>query len=189
MFVNIEFFLSIPPGEDMGGGATWTIHPPPVSVPATCIITCREEHSLTFTVTLSDQRYNVCLEKGSDQLFVSCCQCLNQLIRTLFESHHKSYVNLIVPLSHSATYYLFQQQTRNQCFGSGSGQIRIIGSDLDPLQESLIWIRVPKKNRDKLAYNSTLAIEELCPAGNDRLGPRAGGQTLHTTKLKVLYKS
>ena len=34
-----------------------------------------------------------------------------------------------------------------QCFGSGSGWIRIIGPDpdLDPLQETLIWIRVQKK--------------------------------------------
>ena len=29
------------------------------------------------------------------------------------------------------------------CFGSGSGRIRIIGPDPDPLQETLIWIRVP----------------------------------------------
>ena len=33
----------------------------------------------------------------------------------------------------------------NQCFGSGSGRIRIIGQDPDPYQETLIWIRVPKK--------------------------------------------
>ena len=39
-----------------------------------------------------------------------------------------------------------------QCFGSGSGWIRIIWPDPDPLQEKLIWIRVAKKNRDKLAY-------------------------------------
>ena len=39
-----------------------------------------------------------------------------------------------------------------QCFGSGSGWIRIIWPDPDPLQETLIWIRVVKKNRDKLAY-------------------------------------
>ena len=48
-----------------------------------------------------------------------------------------------------------------QCFGSGSGRIRIIGqdSDPDPYQETLIWIRVPKKNRDKLAYKSTKIIK------------------------------
>ena len=46
-----------------------------------------------------------------------------------------------------------------QCFGSGSGWIRIIGPDPDPLQETLIWIRVPKKNRDKLAYKSTKIIK------------------------------
>ena len=33
-----------------------------------------------------------------------------------------------------------------QCFGSGSGRIRIILPDPDPYQEKLIWIRVPKKN-------------------------------------------
>ena len=32
-------------------------------------------------------------------------------------------------------------------------------SDPDPYQESLIWIRVPKKNRDKLAYKSTKIIK------------------------------
>ena len=32
-----------------------------------------------------------------------------------------------------------------QCFGSGSGRIRIIWPDPDPYQEMLIWIRVPKK--------------------------------------------
>ena len=32
-----------------------------------------------------------------------------------------------------------------QCFGSGSGSIRIIWPDPDPHQETLIWIRVPKK--------------------------------------------
>ena len=32
---------------------------------------------------------------------------------------------------------------KKQCFGSG--RIRIIGTDPDPLQETLIWIRVPKK--------------------------------------------
>ena len=43
--------------------------------------------------------------------------------------------------------------TRYQCYGSGSGRIRIIwpDPDPDPYQETLIWIRVPKKNRDKLA--------------------------------------
>ena len=48
-----------------------------------------------------------------------------------------------------------------QCFGSGSGRIRIIGQDPDPdpYQETLIWIRVPKKNRDKHAYKSTKIIE------------------------------
>ena len=34
---------------------------------------------------------------------------------------------------------------REQCFGSGSGRIRIISPDLDPLQETLIRIRVAKK--------------------------------------------
>ena len=38
-------------------------------------------------------------------------------------------------------------------------RIRIIGPDPDPLQEMLIWIRVPKKNRDKLAYKSTKIIK------------------------------
>ena len=41
------------------------------------------------------------------------------------------------------------QIDRQQCFGSGSGRIRIIGQDPDPdpdpYQETLIWIRVPKK--------------------------------------------
>ena len=37
-----------------------------------------------------------------------------------------------------------------QCFGSGSGWIRIIWPDPNPLQETLIRIRVAKKNRDKL---------------------------------------
>ena len=50
-----------------------------------------------------------------------------------------------------------------QCFGSGSGRIRIIGPDRDPdpdpHQETLIWIRVPKKNCDKLAYKSTKIIK------------------------------
>ena len=44
---------------------------------------------------------------------------------------------------------------KNQCFGSGSGRIRIIRPDPDPLKETLIWIRVPKKSSDKLAYKST----------------------------------
>ena len=35
---------------------------------------------------------------------------------------------------------------------SGSGWIRIIWPDPDPLKETLIWIRVVKKNRDKLVY-------------------------------------
>ena len=36
-----------------------------------------------------------------------------------------------------------------QCFGSGSGWIRIIWSDPDPYQETLIWIRVaPKINQN-----------------------------------------
>ena len=46
-----------------------------------------------------------------------------------------------------------------QCFGSVSGRIRIIWPDPDPYQETLIWIRVPKKNRDKLAYKSTKIIK------------------------------
>ena len=41
-------------------------------------------------------------------------------------------------------------QNNNQCFGSG--WIRIILPDPDPLQERLIWIWVVKKIRDKLAY-------------------------------------
>ena len=45
----------------------------------------------------------------------------------------------------------------NQCFGSGSGRIRIIWPD--PYQETLIWIRVPKNNCDKLAYKSTKIIK------------------------------
>ena len=57
----------------------------------------------------------------------------------------------------------------SQCFGSGSGsgRIRIIGQDPDPdpdpdpYQDTLIWIRVPKKNRDKLAYKSTKIIKIL----------------------------
>ena len=36
-------------------------------------------------------------------------------------------------------------------------RIRIIWPD--PHQETLIWIRVPKKNRDKLAYKSTKIIK------------------------------
>ena len=45
--------------------------------------------------------------------------------------------------------------TTVQCFGSG--RIRIIWPDPDPHphQETLTWIRLPKKNRDKLAYKST----------------------------------
>ncbi len=36
-----------------------------------------------------------------------------------------------------------------QRFGSGSGRIRIIWSDPDPYQETLIWIRVaPKINQN-----------------------------------------
>ena len=36
-----------------------------------------------------------------------------------------------------------------QCFGSGSGRIRIIWSDPDPYQETSIWIRVaPKINQN-----------------------------------------
>ena len=46
-----------------------------------------------------------------------------------------------------------------QCFGSGSGRIRIICPDPDQYQETLIWIRVTKKNRDKLAYKSTKIIK------------------------------
>ena len=38
-------------------------------------------------------------------------------------------------------------------------RIRIISPDPDPLQETLIWIRVPKKDRDKLAYKSTKIIK------------------------------
>ena len=37
-------------------------------------------------------------------------------------------------------------------------RIRIIWPDPDPLQETLIWILVAKKNRDKLAYKSTKII-------------------------------
>ena len=37
-------------------------------------------------------------------------------------------------------------------------RIRIIGPDPDPLQETLIRIRVAKKNRDKLTYKSTIII-------------------------------
>ena len=54
-----------------------------------------------------------------------------------------------------------------QCFGSGSGsgRIRIIwpdpDPDPDPYQETLIWIRVPKQNRDKLAYKSTKIIKKI----------------------------
>jgi len=33
---------------------------------------------------------------------------------------------------------------KHQCFGPGSGWIRIIWPDPDPLQETLIWIRVAK---------------------------------------------
>ena len=39
--------------------------------------------------------------------------------------------------------------------GSGSGRIRFIGPDPDPLQETLIWIRVPKKSiifKKEIAY-------------------------------------
>ena len=35
--------------------------------------------------------------------------------------------------------------TFHQCFGSGSGRIRIIWPDPDPYQGTLIWIQVPKK--------------------------------------------
>ena len=40
-------------------------------------------------------------------------------------------------------------------------RIRIIGQDPDPdlYQETLIWIRVPKKNPDKLAYKSTKILK------------------------------
>jgi len=37
--------------------------------------------------------------------------------------------------------------------------IHISVSDPDPHQETLIWIRVPQKNRDKLAYKSTKIIK------------------------------
>ena len=33
-----------------------------------------------------------------------------------------------------------------QCFGSGSGRIRIIWSDPDPYQEALMWIWVAPKD-------------------------------------------
>ena len=50
----------------------------------------------------------------------------------------------------------------SQCFesGSGSGGIRIVWPDPDPIQESLdlIWILVAKENRDKLTYKSTKSI-------------------------------
>ena len=35
----------------------------------------------------------------------------------------------------------------------------IFNSVSDPDQETLIWIRVPKQNRDKLAYKSTKIIK------------------------------
>ena len=40
-------------------------------------------------------------------------------------------------------------------------RIRIIGPDPvpDPLKETLIWIRVPKKKSDKLAYKSIKIIK------------------------------
>ena len=44
---------------------------------------------------------------------------------------------------------------KKQCFGSGSGWIRIIGPDPDPLHETLIRIRVAKNNHDNFAYKST----------------------------------
>ena len=49
---------------------------------------------------------------------------------------------------------------RKQFSGSGSGWIRIIwpDPDPDPLQETLIRIRVAKKNRDELACKSTKII-------------------------------
>ena len=47
---------------------------------------------------------------------------------------------------------------KKQCFGSG--RIRIISLDPDlALQETLIWIRLPKINRDKLAYKSIKIIK------------------------------
>jgi len=35
----------------------------------------------------------------------------------------------------------------------------VLNSVSDPYQETLIWIRVPKKNRDKIAYKSTKIIK------------------------------
>ena len=62
---------------------------------------------------------------------------------------------------HNWTYYFHRLKNHSkgyiQCFGSGSGWIRIIwpGPDPDQLQETLIWIRVAKNNSGKLGYNST----------------------------------
>ena len=60
-----------------------------------------------------------------------------------------------VPMQYMNTFY--GPHTSEQCFGSGSGRIRIIGPD--PLKETFIWIRVPNKDRDKLAYKSTKIIK------------------------------
>ena len=35
----------------------------------------------------------------------------------------------------------------------------VLLADPGPYQETLIWIRVPKQNRDKLAYKSTKIIK------------------------------
>ena len=40
-------------------------------------------------------------------------------------------------------------------------KVQVSVSDPDPYQETLIWIRVPKKNRDKFAYKSTKIIKIL----------------------------
>ena len=39
------------------------------------------------------------------------------------------------------------------------GSVLLADPDPDPYQETLIWIRVPKQNRDKLAYKSTKIIK------------------------------
>ena len=65
----------------------------------------------------------------------------------------------LCPLLQQKTFWASHRMRTFQCFGSESGRIRIIWPDPDPHQEALIWIRVPKKNRDKLAYKSTKIIK------------------------------
>ena len=74
------------------------------------------------------------------------------------KSHFAWIPTLRVSGTHACTYMNWSKQKKH-CIVILNAIIKPSVSDPDPDQETLIWIQVPNKNRDKLAFKSTKFIK------------------------------